>query len=201
MPGQTSPWYTAAGDDGLTSLLGNARVPKYHPQPETYGTVDEASAALGLARALAARPETKETLLTVQRDLYQMMAELAATPAAAPRFRAIDAERVSWLDQMTDRLGSQVEMPREFVIPGDTPAGAALDLARTIVRRAERLVVKLRDVNTVAEEVANDDPMKGILKYREIIRYLNRLSSLCFVLARLEDAMTGHTTTLAQRKT
>ena len=177
-------WYTATGDDGTTALLGDERVPKYHPQPEAYGTVDETSAALGLARALATRPEVKEALLTVQRDLYGMMAELAATPAAAPKFRVIDGRRASWLDETTDRFGERLSMPREFVVPGDTPAGAALDLARTVVRRAERLVVKLHD--------------KGLCANREIIRYLNRLSSLCFVLARYEDNQGGNDITLAK---
>lgn len=182
--GRPFRWYTATGDDGTTSLLGGQRVSKAHRQPEAYGTVDEASAALGLARALATRPEVKEALLIAQRDLYGMMAELAATPTAAPGFRAIDAGRVVWLDETTGYFGERVSMPREFVVSGDSPAGAALDLARTIVRRAERLVVRLYD----EESCAN----------REIIRYLNRLSSLCFVLARYEDAQGGKGVTLAK---
>jgi len=182
----TSPWYTATGDDGTTALLGNERVPKYHPQPAAYGAVDEASAALGLARALTTHSEIKEALLAVQRDLSQMMAELAATKEAAPKFRAINAARVTWLDETINHFGEQVTMPREFVFPGDTPAGAALDLARTIVRRAERLVVKLRD--------------DGLCANDEIIRYLNRLSSLCFVLGRVEDAAGGRETTLAKEE-
>jgi len=179
------PWYTATGDGGSTSLLGDQRVRKYHPQPEAYGTVDEASAALSLARALSTRPEIKQTLVTVQRDLYHMMAELAATPTAAPQFRKINAERVAWLDQMTDEFGDQVTMPREFVVAGDSPAGAALDLARTVVRRAERLVVKLCDDNFCANG--------------EIVRYLNRLSSLLFVLARIKDGETRQELTLAKK--
>lgn len=167
------PWYTATGDDGTTALLGDRRVPKYHPQPEAYGTVDEASAALGLARASVIQPGVQEVLLTVQRDLYRMMSELAATPEAAPQFCAIDAGRVRWLEEMADGLGSEIAMPREFVVPGDTSGGAALDLARTVVRRAERIVAKLCD--------------DGLCANDEILRYLNRLSSLCFVLARLED--------------
>lgn len=173
---KTFPWYTAKGDDGTTSLLGGARVPKYHPQPEAYGTVDEASSALGLARSLATLTPVKETLLAVQRDLYRMMAELAATPEAAHQFR-FDMERVAWLDGCIQQFGGQVAMPREFVMPGDTRAGAALDLARTIVRRAERLAAKLCDEN--------------LCQNRHIIRYLNRLSSLCFLLARLEDNAAG----------
>jgi cob(I)alamin adenosyltransferase len=88
---------------------------------------------------------------------------------------------------MIDRFGCQVDMPREFVVPGDTTAGAALDLARTVVRRAERQAVKLFD--------------DGLLHNRQIIRYLNRLSSLCFVLARLEDNTTGTGTTPAKDAT
>ena len=178
------PWYTTSGDDGSTSLLGDERVPKFHPQPDAYGTVDEASAALGLARSLTGRAEVKETLLAIQRDLYKMMSELAATPAAAPRFRSIDAERVAWLGRITDHFGEQVSMPREFVVPGETPAGAALDLARTIVRRAERRVVQLVDMGRCANP--------------ELVRYLNRLSSLCFVLARLEDTSAAGAPTLAK---
>ena len=188
MPSQADksfPWYTATGDDGTTALLGDKRVPKYHPQPEAFGTVDEASAAMGMARALTTQSGIKETLLAIQRDLYQMMSELAATPAAAPRFRAINAERVAWLDGITDRYGEQVTMPREFVLPGDTLAGAALDLTRTVVRRAERAVVKLCD--------------DGLCANGEIVRYLNRLSSLCFVLARLEDSRGSQGITLAKR--
>ncbi len=181
---QRFPWYTATGDDGTTALLGDQRVPKYHPQPEAYGTVDEASAALGLARALSTRQETAEALLMAQRDLYHMMSELAATPAAAPQFRKIDAARVSWLDRTTDAIGASVPMPREFVVPGETPAGAALDLARTVARRAERLVVKLCDEDFCANP--------------QIVRYLNRLSSLLFVLARLEDSAAGRDLTLAK---
>lgn len=182
--GKSFRWYTATGDDGNTSLLGDERVPKYHPQPEAYGTVDEASAAMGLARALTTRSEVQDVLLVVQRDLYGMMAELAATPSVAAKFRSIDYQRVVWLEETIDRFGELVEMPREFVIPGESSDSAALDLARTIVRRAERLVVKLHD--------------KGISANMEMVHYLNRLSSLCFVMARYEDSARGIPFTLAK---
>lgn len=185
-PNAPFTWYTATGDDGTTALLGDARVPKHHPQPETYGTVDEASASLGLARALASQLSVKDVLLTVQRDLNQMMSELAATPATAHRFRTINAGRVAWLEATTDSFGNQVTRPRGFVTPGDTPAGAALDLARTLVRRAERRAVRLHD--------------DGLCANRDILRYLNRLSSLCFVLGLLEDATGKGDSTLAQEK-
>ena len=166
-------WYTGAGDDGVTSLLGEGQVPKYHLQPEAFGTVDEASAALGLARAFSQIDEVQQVLLAVQRDLYHLMAELAATREAAARFRIIDRQRVDWLALQADEFGARIAMPREFVVPGDARAGAFLDLARTIVRRAERVVAKLCDAD--------------LCDNSSVLPYLNRLSSLCFVLARLED--------------
>ena len=166
-------WYTGTGDAGITSLLGDIQVPKYHPQPEAFGAVDEASAALGLARAFSQIGDVQQILLAVQRDLYHMMAELAATREAAARFRRIDRARVDWLAHHTDDFGARVTMPREFIVPGDTHAGAFLDLARTLVRRAERVVARLCD--------------DGLCDNNAILPYLNRLSSLCFVLARLED--------------
>jgi cob(I)alamin adenosyltransferase len=166
-------WYTGAGDDGVTSLLGEGQVPKYHLQPEAFGTVDEASAALGLARASSQIDEVQQVLLAVQRDLYHLMAELAATREAAPRFRIIDPHHVDWLALQTDEFGARIAMPREFVVAGDTRAGAFLDLARTIVRRAERVVAKLCDAD--------------LCDNSSVLPYLNRLSSLCFVLARFED--------------
>jgi cob(I)alamin adenosyltransferase len=141
------------------------------------GTIDEATAALGVARAACQAEESAEALLVVQRDLYQLMAEVAATPEAAPRFRTIQAERVEWLEESIETLGGEVDMPNEFILPGDSPAGAALALARTIVRRAERCVVKLLH--------------DGELENPHLLAYLNRLSSLCFVLELLENQVWG----------
>ena len=165
------------GDDGFTSLLGEGRVAKYMPQPEAYGTVDEASAAIGVARAAAVGQPCRELLLAAQRDLYHVMAELAATQQTATQFRTIDAARVSWLEQQTDAVTAQIQLPKEFVIPGDSLPGAHLDLARTIVRRAERLVVRLLH--------------DGLIENVELVRYLNRLSSLLFVLSLNENALSG----------
>lgn len=172
------PWYTGAGDDGTTGLLGEGRVPKYHPQPEAFGTVDEVSASLGYARAVIEDEMSQEVLLHVQRDCYQMMAELAATPQAQVQFRMIGAEQVRWLEEKTDAIGAHVELPREFIIPGDSREGALLDVARTIARRAERQVVKLLDDKMIENSA--------------LVAYLNRLSSLLFVLARYQDALTGN---------
>jgi cob(I)alamin adenosyltransferase len=177
-------FYTARGDDGTTGLLGEGRVPKYHARMEAIGALDEASAAIGLARAQCGAPQTPTILLEAQRDLYKLMAEVAATPENAQRFHFIDASRVNWLEHETDELSKVVEMPKEFILPGDTLGGASLSLARAIVRRAERCVVNLFD----DEEVKNPD----------LQRYLNRLSSLCFVLELLENQNAGKKTSLAK---
>ncbi len=170
-------FYTRNGDDGYTGLLGEGRYPKSDDRLEAVGAVDEAGAALGVARATSRSPRTAEILLAAQRDLYLMMAEVAATPENAARFRQIDPARVSWLEEQADAISEVVAIPREFIIPGDTPSGAVLDLARTVVRRAERRVTRLA--------------LDGVLENREILRYLNRLSSLCFVLELFENTLAG----------
>src|SRR5574341_1816952 len=102
-------FYTRTGDDGTTGLLGDERVPKYHPRIETIGNIDEASAAIGAARAICKGDGTNLLLQTVQRDLYGIMAEIAASKENAARFRSIDASRVSWLEEETDRISSQMD--------------------------------------------------------------------------------------------
>lgn len=179
-------FYTRSGDEGYTDLLGAERVPKYAARPEAYGTVDELSSALGLARATVRAGRSGEILLQVQRHLYQVMTELASTPEAAPRFRQTTHDDVAELENLIDELGTAVELPSEFIVPGDTLAGAALDLARTIARRAERIVARL-----IHREEFNNI---------EVLRYLNRLSSMLFILARYEDAASGVTSaTLAKQ--
>jgi cob(I)alamin adenosyltransferase len=177
-------FYTSKGDDGTTNLLGEGRVTKYHARIEAVGALDESSAALGLARAQCRDPRSAPILLEAQRDLYKLMAEVAATPENADKFHFIDASRVAWLEEQTDALSEVVEMPKEFILPGDSLAGAALSLARAVIRRAERRVVELFD----EQEVSNPD----------LQRYLNRLSSLCFVLELLENKAAGNQTTLAK---
>lgn len=165
-------FFTTAGDDGYTGLLGEGRIAKYSPRLEAVGAIDEATAALGLARAGCQAAQSAPLLLQVQRDLYGLMAEVSATPENAASFRIIDDSKVSWLEQQVDALSAIVTVPREFIVPGDSAAGAALDLARTIVRRAERRVARLLH----DAEIENT----------QLLRYLNRLSSLCFVLELLE---------------
>ena len=155
-----------------------------HVSPERALLVTAASAALGLARAHCRAEHTGPVILQMQRDLYKVMAEVAATPENAERFRAIDAARVSWLEEQTDALSQKVKMPNEFIVPGDTPGEAALSLARAIVRRAERRVVVLFD--------------EGEITNTHLQRYLNRLSSLCFVLELLENQSAGKSTSFAK---
>ena len=177
-------FYTSKGDDGSTGLLGEGRVPKYHARMEALGALDEASAALGLARAQVSVKDSAAVIEKAQRDLYKLMAEVAATPENAEKFRSIGEEQIRWLEEQTDRLGSTVEAAKEFILPGDTAGGAAISMARAIVRRAERRVVALFD----AGEVTNE----------HLQRYLNRLSSLCFVLELVENRAAGKPTSLAK---
>ena len=169
--------YTKGGDSGETGLLYGGRVPKTDPRCEAYGTVDEAVAALGLARALSASPKVKETVKQVQRELFTVGAELSTDPAQYAimqrHFDVVSSAMVERLEQLIDELEADVQLPRSFIIPGASAASSALDLARTILRRAERRVVGLKE--------------SGLLVNDEVLRYINRLSDLLFMLARYED--------------
>jgi len=169
--------YTSSGDDGYTGLLGEGRVPKWHIRLEALGNLDESSAMLGMARASCGSPERGALLLAIQRDLYHMMAEVAATPENAGRFRTIDAARVNWLEGQAEALATGIEIPTGFILPGDSLGGATLALARSVVRRAERCVTRLLH--------------EGQIENGELVRYLNRLSSLCFLLELIENQAAG----------
>lgn len=169
--------YTRKGDDGTTGLWYGGRVAKAHPRTEAYGTVDEACAAIGVARATAVDPEVKETLLRLQRELFVAGAELATAPAAADRLEdevsRVTAAMVAAIEVDIDRYMARVDLPPKFVIPGGTALSAHLDVARTVLRRAERAVVALR---------ASGEGVEGT-----VIEYLNRASDLLFALARHTD--------------
>jgi cob(I)alamin adenosyltransferase len=169
--------YTKRGDSGETGLLYGGRVPKTDPRCEAFGTTDEAVSALGLARALSDDTRVKEIVTQVQRELFTVGAELATAPdqyATMQRhFSIISAPMVERLEGLVDELETHVQLPRSFIVPGASAASAALDLARTILRRAERHVVGLKDA--------------GLLTNDEILRYLNRLADLLFMLARYQD--------------
>lgn len=176
--------YTRKGDRGTTGLLfGGDRVSKADLRTDAYGTTDEAVSALGLARAAIGaetdRTEVRlgELILRLQRELFVVGAELATH--ADRRARLTDAvtrvtpAMVAALEAEIDSLEELVEQPKEFVLPGETPTGAALDLARTTVRRAERRSVALADA--------------GELPDSQVVPYLNRLADLLFVMARAAD--------------
>jgi cob(I)alamin adenosyltransferase len=172
--------YTRKGDDGTTSLWYGGRVPKTNPRTEAYGSIDEANSALGMARALCRaedQADLHKTILSLQRDLFVAGAELATAPDAAERLEdgvsRITEEMVEALETEIDRYMNQVDLPPHFVIPGGTELSAALDVARSAIRRAERRTVELRD----AEGLASDT----------VLRYLNRASDLAFALARFAD--------------
>jgi cob(I)alamin adenosyltransferase len=169
--------YTRTGDDGFAGRLGEGRLPKNDPIFEAIGAVDEATAALGLARSTSNAVQAKILLLEAQKDLYFLMAELSASKENAERFRKINDTRVLWLEEQTDSLQAQVNLPNEFIVPGDSVTGAHMAVARTLVRRAERQVAGLYN--------------SGVIENVQLLRYLNRLSSLCFILELLENEISG----------
>ncbi|MGH7903203.1 MAG: cob(I)yrinic acid a,c-diamide adenosyltransferase [Candidatus Dormibacteraceae bacterium] len=168
---------TGRGDDGTTGLLGGSRIGKDDALIEAYGTVDEASSALGLARALTADARVSEICEELQRGLYRLGAALATRPGREGAFGRTEAADVERLEAIMAELEAQAPMPDGFILPGATPASAALDLARTVTRRAERRSVGLR--------------RSGALGDPEAPRYLNRLSLLLFVLGRFEESRSG----------
>jgi cob(I)alamin adenosyltransferase len=172
--------YTRKGDDGTTSLWYGGRVPKTDARTEAYGSIDEANSALGLARSLCKKDgqaELHATILSLQHDLFVAGAELATSPEAADRLEdgvsRITGAMVEALEVDIDRYMSEVDLPPQFVIPGGTELSAALDIARSTIRRAERRVVELRDSNGLASDT--------------VLRFLNRASDLVFALARFAD--------------
>jgi cob(I)alamin adenosyltransferase len=171
------PIYTKYGDQGETGLLYGGRVSKANPRTEAYGAVDEAVSALGLAKALSSDEYVRATIDSLQRELFTVGAELATDPAERAKllkhFSAVTPEMTQMLERTIDTITAQVELPREFIIPGGSPASAAIDIARTTLRRAERRAVALYDASQL------DSP--------ELLRYLNRASDLLFMLARYQD--------------
>jgi cob(I)alamin adenosyltransferase len=158
--------YTRTGDDGSTGLGDGTRVAKHHPRVEAYGAVDEANSALGVVLATPGLPADVTAVLTnVQHELFDLGGELSV-----PGYRAITAEQVQRLEQELDRFNENLPPLKEFILPGGSAAAAACHMARSIARRAERRVWELAQ----SEAIANEVP-----------RYLNRLSDLLFVVARV----------------
>jgi cob(I)alamin adenosyltransferase len=167
--------YTKTGDDGTTGLLYGGRVAKDDPATDAYGTTDEAVAVLGLARSLCDEPALAEDILVLQRELFVVGADLATNPRERAKLQEgvslVTAAMVERLEQRIDALVAERPLPEVFIVPGANPASAALDVARSVIRRAERQVVTLER-----------DPVRAVNP--EVHRYLNRLSDLVFVLAR-----------------
>ena len=169
--------FNKKGDKGDTSLLFGQRVSKSDLHCEAYGTIDEAISSLGIARNLVKQGKVKEIILKVQKELFTVNAELAAKPEDRERLVArcqpVTGKMVDELEGLIDEIEAEVELPRAFIIPGANLASAALDVSRTIVRRAERRVVVLRE--------------KGEVRNEAVLPYLNRLADLLFILARYEE--------------
>ena len=169
--------YTKQGDEGETGLLYGGRISKSDLRTEAYGASDEAVSALGLGRSLSNDPEVRRIVKRLQRELFTVGAELATARAEYAKlelhFSVVTPEMTAALERDIDALGEQIELPRSFIIPGASQASAALDLARSTLRRAERRVVEMKS----QDMIEND----------ELLRYLNRASDLVFMLARYED--------------
>jgi cob(I)alamin adenosyltransferase len=168
---------TRTGDGGETGLLYGGRVSKADPRTEAYGSIDEAISALGAARALVADRARHAIILRLQSELFTVGAELATDASEIENlekhFLIVSGDFTARVEKEISDLEATVQLPDAFVIPGGTPSGAALDVARTVLRRAERRIVALRASNIAVSS--------------ELLRYVNRLSDLVFMLARAEE--------------
>ena len=180
-------YYTGQGDKGDTARLGGqTRIKKSEALLEAVGAVDEATAAIGWARSLCSSPILEERLPIAQRHLYRLMSHLSATPEVRDTYPGLGEEEVAWLESSIAVLEEDLPSLKDFVIPGDSRAGAAFHVARTVVRRAERRVVAL----TEAEHGFRAPNLA----------YINRLSSLMFVAALEEDRLSGRSPQLAKTR-
>ncbi len=179
--------YTRTGDDGTTGLLYGGRTGKDAAGPEAYGAVDEAVSALGVARAATTDDELGALLVRLQRELFVVGAELATAPEnrakLTPETSLVTAAMVANLEPVIDDITTRFDPPQEFVLPGENMVAAALDLARTVVRRAERASVAARHAGWLG-----DDSF--------VVPYLNRLADLVYTLARWQE---GHARPVNER--
>lgn len=172
--------YTKTGDTGQTALFGGGRVEKDHPRVEAYGDVDELNACLGMARSVEMMPRIDEVLVPIQRDLFSIGALLATPDRDKMREQLqkarIDEARIGELERAIDDCERELDPLKSFILPGGTPKSSALHVARTVCRRAERRVVALNREVQLPELV---------------VIYLNRLSDLLFMLARVANRRAG----------
>jgi cob(I)alamin adenosyltransferase len=169
--------YTRKGDDGTTSLWYGGRVAKNDPRTEAYGALDEATSALGVARAVCADERLGADILRLQEELFVAGAELATAPEARERLEpgvtALDDDMVGWMEEAIDGYMAEVDLPPKFVIPGGTLLSAQLDVARTVLRRAERRVAVLVHAGELGDSA--------------VPRHLNRASDLVWAMSRFAD--------------
>lgn len=168
--------YTRTGDTGETGLLGGVRVKKHDLRIEAYGTVDELNAVLGVVRAAQPSQRVDQILEHIQNELFGVGAELATPTSKGAHSGRIEESHVERLEEMIDLCEAELPPLKNFILPGGCPTAAQLHFARTVCRRAERLVVELSETGPVSPQ---------------IIVYLNRLSDLLFVLARFDNARAG----------
>lgn len=172
--------YTRTGDAGDTGLFGGGRVSKDHPRVAAYGSVDELNAVLGWVVATVSDATIRDRLSALQHDLFAVGAALAAPPrddgSRHPHVPPFPSARIDQMEGWMDEAEGELPPLREFVLPGGTPGAAALHVARTVCRRAERAAVRLGAVEAIEDD---------------LVPYLNRLSDLCFTLARLENRRAG----------
>lgn len=170
--------YTRTGDDGSTGLGGGQRVPKDSPRIEAYGTVDELSSAIGVAVALGLDSRLSEVLARIQNELFNVGSDLCILEEDKTRMPVpvIEERHVAALERLMDDLSAELKPLENFILPGGSPGAAQLHVARTVCRRAERLVIALSRQEAVGSFV---------------VRYLNRLSDALFVMARYENLKRG----------
>lgn len=173
--------YTKSGDKGETNLLFGGRTSKSDLRVETYGTVDEAVSSLGLAKSLTSNSEIKLIIEDLQQSLFIIAAELATSPNNKKKLKnevkSITKNMVSDLESLIDNINEKINLGKNFIMPGTSVTSSAIDVSRTVVRRLERRVVKLIELDTSINS--------------NIIPYINRTSDLLFILGRLEDKDKG----------
>jgi len=168
--------YTKKGDKGFTSLFGGTNIEKNSIRIHAYGTVDELNSVLGITLTHTLSNKGREILTEIQNQLFVLGADLATLPTKKSKINRIGSTEIKQLEGWIDELDVQLPQLTSFILPGGSPAGASLHLARTVCRRAERHTVELKSSDPISDEV---------------IIYLNRLSDLLFVLARFENHNTG----------
>ncbi|MBN2737053.1 MAG: cob(I)yrinic acid a,c-diamide adenosyltransferase [Spirochaetales bacterium] len=163
---------TKKGDQGTTGLLNGQRIKKYSLRPETYGTIDEAASFIGLARAKSENEDLQHRLIMIQRHLYLINAELACPSPCGQLEKKIEQGDLEKIEKLESEIELELEFPKKFVLYGERMVSAHLDVARAVIRRAERRLVELSDCETIR-------PL--------VLKYINRLSDVLYLLARYDE--------------